>query len=535
VVDNPDAEEFGKNGEGGMSIGVLFISSVQNELQQERYAIRDYISGDPLLRRFFTPFLFEDLPAADRNSSNVYLDAVDHCKVYVGIFGNEYGRENAAGLSPTEREFDRATEKGVYRIVLVKGSNDENRQPKMRSLIRKAESQLIRRRFSETPDLISELYASLVEYLATTGALQTLPFDATPCPGATLNDISDEKLKWFLRQARQERNFPLVESSTATQTFEHLNLLDNGRPKYAALVLFGEKPQKFVPVAEVKCLHFHGTEVQKPIPSYQLFKGTAFEQVDQAVDFVLSKLDRKVIPRKDSPASKIEYEIPYEVIREAIVNAIAHRDYTSNAAVQVMVFADRFEVWNPGALPPGMTLDQLRRPHPSIPHNPLIADPLYLTHYIEKAGTGTVGMIALCQQAGLPDPDFEERGSQFVLTVWRDWLTEAALVELHLTDRQEKAVRFVKVNKRITNADFRREFHVSKPTASRDLDELVKKGVFGKVGATGKGTYYELGRKGLIKDSKGSPNGKGSQRAHARTGSLATKKMKGDKKGTKGT
>jgi len=515
-----------------VSIGVLFVSSVQKELQQERYVVRDYISGDPLLRKFFTPFLFEDLPAADRNSANVYLDAVDRCKVYVGIFGNEYGRENAAGFSPTEREFDRATEKGVYRIILVKGSDDGKRHPKMRSLITKAESQLVRRRFNETPDLISELYASLVGYLTTTGALQTLPFDATPCPGATLNDISGDKLKWFLRQARQERNFPLVESSTIAQTFKHLNLLDGGKPKYAAIVLFGEKPQKFVPVAEIKCLHFHGIEVQKPIPSYQLFKGTAFDQVDQAVDFVLSKLDRKVIPRNNTPASEVEYEVPYEVIREAIINAVAHRDYTSNAAVQVMVFADRVEVWNPGALPPGMTLDQLRRPHPSIPHNPLIADPLYLTHYIEKAGTGTVGMIALCQHVGLPDPDFEQRGNQFVVTVWRVWLTETAMIELHLTDRQERAVRFIKVNKRITNTDYRREFHVSKPTASRDLDELVKKGVFGKVGATGKGTYYELRRKGLTKGSKGSAHRKGSQRAqrtHAKKRSSAKEKMKGKK------
>lgn len=530
-----------------MSIGVLFISSVQKELQQERYAIRDYISGDPLLRQFFKLFLFEDLPAADRNSSNVYLDAVDRCNVYVGIFGNEYGRENAAGLSPTEREFDRATENGVYRIVLVKGSDDGKRHPKMRSLIRKAESQLIRRRFNETPDLISELYASLVEYLATTGALQTLPFDATPCPSATLNDISEDKLKWFLRQAREERNFPLVESSTVTQTLEHLNLLDSGRPKYAALVLFGKKPQKFVPVAEIKCLYFHGTEVQKPIPSYQLFKDTAFDQVDQAVDFVLSKLDRKVIPRKNTPASKIEYEIPYEVIREAVVNAVAHRDYTSNAAVQVMVFVDRFEVWNPGALPPGMTLDQLRRPHPSVPHNPLIADPLYLTHYIEKAGTGTVGMIALCQQAGLPDPDFEQRGSQFVLTVWRDWLTETTLNKLALNDRQKNAIKRIKVSGRLTNAEYQRLLGVAKRTAHRDLSELVRKGVLVRIGITGKGTYYATS-KGVRKGPKGSsanrsegatngPKGpkaetrhkpdrkkRGSPRAHEKKGSSATKK-----------
>ena len=95
-------------------------------------------------------------------------------------------------------------------------------------------------------------------------------------------------------------------------------------------------------------MHFHGTEVQKPIPSYQTYRGTLFEQVDEAVDFVLGKLDRTVTPSKTAVASDVSYEIPKMVIREAIVNAVAHRDYTSNAGVQVMLFADRLEIWNRG-------------------------------------------------------------------------------------------------------------------------------------------------------------------------------------------
>ncbi len=116
----------------------LFISSVQKELQSERYAIRDYISGDPLLRRYFDVFLFEDLPASDRRADNVYLEEVDSCDVYVGLFGSEYRNENDEGLSPTEREFEHATAKGKLRLVFVKGTDDRARQPKMLKLIRKA-------------------------------------------------------------------------------------------------------------------------------------------------------------------------------------------------------------------------------------------------------------------------------------------------------------------------------------------------------------------------------------------------------------
>ena len=80
------------------------------------------------------------------------------------------------------------------------------------------------------------------------------------------------------------------------------------------------------------------------------------------------------------------YEIPCEVVAEDIVNAVAHRDYTSNSSVQVMLFADRLEVWNPGALPPLLSLENLHQPHGSVPGNPLLAA-LYLTRYIERMGT----------------------------------------------------------------------------------------------------------------------------------------------------
>ena len=116
----------------------IFISSVQGELAEERAALRDYVRGDPLIRRFFEVFLFEDAPASDRRPDQLYLDEVDRCDVYVGLFGLDYGNEDEEGVSPTEREFDRATAVGVHRLIFVKGSDDA-RHPKMQALIRKAQ------------------------------------------------------------------------------------------------------------------------------------------------------------------------------------------------------------------------------------------------------------------------------------------------------------------------------------------------------------------------------------------------------------
>lgn len=91
----------------------IFISSVQKEFAGERAALRDYLRGDALMRRFFDVFLFEDVPAADRRADELYLDEVRRCNLYVGLFGNDYGFEDVEGVSPTEREFDLASAEGA--------------------------------------------------------------------------------------------------------------------------------------------------------------------------------------------------------------------------------------------------------------------------------------------------------------------------------------------------------------------------------------------------------------------------------------
>lgn len=487
----------------------IFISSVQKELADERAAIRNYVRGDALLRRFFEVFLFEDLPASDRRADEVYLEEVERCDVYVGIFANEYSYEDHESLSPTEREFEHATIKGKPRLVFVKGTDDKARHPRMLKLIRKAGGQLIRRRFVAIPDLTAALYASLVEHLEQTGNLRTLPFDMAVCPRATLDDLSEDKLRWFLSTARRERQYVLTESTPIEEALAHLNVLHDGKPSHAAILLFGNQPQRFLITSEVKCLHFHGTKVQKPIPSYQTYKGTVFDLVDQAVDFVMSKIARAVGTRAAGPQALVTYELPRDAVAEAIVNAVVHRDYASNASVQVMLFADRLEVWNPGELPPSLTPELLRKPHSSIPRNPLIAEPMFLAHYIEKAGTGTLDMISLCRKAGLPEPDFRQNSGQWVVTLWRDWLADEFVSGLDLNERQTKAMVTVRRDRSITNAVYRSITGASRPTAKRDLEDLVNKGVLVPIGS-GRGARYDVARKWLTNGSNGSRGGGGN-------------------------
>ena len=255
----------------------IFISSVQKEFEAERAALREYLRADPMLRRFFEPFVFEDKAAADQSAVALYMNEIGQCEVYIGIFGNQYGTEDANGFSATHQEFDEATRRGKYRLIFVKGLDDSQRHPKMRALVQHAGAQLIRRRFSTFSELMAGVYAALVDYLAAHELLRDVPFDAALCRDAKLEDLSEEKISWFLQLARHSRGLPLTDDTKMRDVLAHLNLLKNDLPTNAAMLLFGKNPQRFLISSEVKCAHFHGTSVSKPIPFYQIFKGTLFE------------------------------------------------------------------------------------------------------------------------------------------------------------------------------------------------------------------------------------------------------------------
>ena len=243
-------------------------------------------------------------------------------------------------------------------------------------------------------------------------------FDAAPCPKASLADLNTELMAAFVARARSVRGFPLSAEVAPVALLTHLDLLNEGRPTNAAVLLFGRKPQRFLKSAVVKCAHFQGTEITKPIPSYQRYAGTVFELIDHAVDFVIPSINPTAGVRKQRTAAPEAYKIPSEVVRESIVNAVAHRDYTSDACVHVMLFADRLEVWNPGTLLPPLTLERLGRPHESVPRNRLLAHSLYLARYTERMGTGTRDMIMGCRGVGLPLPQFVLKDG-FMVTIWR--------------------------------------------------------------------------------------------------------------------
>jgi len=202
---------------------------------------------------------------------------------------------------------------------------------------------------------------------------ESVYWDEQICKEASLKDISEEKVRWFLKRVKSERNFDVDPDTPVKESLEKLNLFKDEKPTNASLLLFGKEPQRFFLQDEVRCARFKGTEAVKPFIDMKVFGGDIIDQVNKALSFVLghSLLSAWLVPGKVEREERYEY--PPDAIREAIVNAICHRDYESTGNVQVRIFDDRIEVWNPGRLPDPLTLEDLKKRHKSIPRNPLIA------------------------------------------------------------------------------------------------------------------------------------------------------------------
>lgn len=328
------------------------------------------------------------------------------------------------------------------------------------------------------------------------------PFYISKAIGANMEDLSREKMIWFLNRVKTERKLMILGQDNLNDLLKELILIENNTLLIAALMLFGKYPQKYCPSANIKCSYYYGVEVTRPIPDQKILEGDLFQQVDSAIDFVMSKLNRTVGGRFEGATAEVQEEIPNEVVAEIIVNAVVHRDYDSAGSIQISIFSDRIEIMNPGNLPKQLKLDDLHKKHLSVPVNPFLARPFYLAGYINQLGYGTVNVFNWCNKAHLPEPLFEQFNHQFCVTIFRNWITDKKLQEFDLNMRQVAAVKFLKEHLKITNSQYQKEFNVAKRTASKDLQLLTTLGLICKEGNTGKGVFYRIS-KGATKGLKG--------------------------------
>jgi ATP-dependent DNA helicase RecG len=316
-------------------------------------------------------------------------------------------------------------------------------------------------------------------------------WDGRICKEASLEDMDEAKVRWFLRKARKERNFDIDEDTPVREALQRLELLKSGNLTNAAVLLFGKNPQRFFPLAETRCGRFKGTEAVKPFLDMKVFGGSIIDQVEKALAFALEHIQLRVY-LVGKPEREERYEYPKDAIREAIVNAICHRDYEVPSNVQVRIFDDRMEVWGCGPLPAPLTPADLTVKHESILRNPSIARCFFLIGLVEQWGTGTNDIVRMCTDWGLPEPLFEVVTGSLVVTLRKSKLTEEYIQKLDLTERQQKAVEYMRTNKKITSKVYASMFGITERTARNDIHDLIAKMVIEKKGTSDKTAHYVL-------------------------------------------
>lgn len=238
--------------------------------------------------------------------------------------------------------------------------------------------------------------------------------------------------------------------------------------------------------AETRCARFKGVEPIEFI-DMKVFGGNIIEQREDALEFLKEHIK---LHAEIKGTERIErWEYPIEALREAITNAICHRNYNISSSVQIRIFDDRIEVWGCGSLPNPLTIEDLKKKHDSVLRNPLIGKCFFLIKYIEQWGTGTNRIIEECLNYGLPEPLFEEISRNLVVTFRKYKISEDILKALSKEERiiMDYLVKEKKINRQLGL----QLLNVSKSTLFRVYKSLEEKGLIKKEGK-GKNIYYVL-------------------------------------------
>jgi len=316
-------------------------------------------------------------------------------------------------------------------------------------------------------------------------------WDRDICAGASLHDIDPALVKSYLSRALQVRHIDLDPDTPVETALESLELLKEGRLTNAAILLFGRNPQKFVDQAEIRCAKFRGDDVTQPYSNMKVIRGAIVAQIDQTEQFIRDNIAKAAWIPKEKFEREESWEYPPDAFREAVINAVCHRDYQSSGNVQVSIFSNSLEILNPGLLPSTLTIESLKRRHSSKPRNRLIAETLFKIKYIEKFGSGTTKMIRVCRERGVPEPEFLEQDEDFMVTFRRSSVNVLLDQPQLLNERQKQAIEYLKIHESITTLEYVNHIRCHERTARKDLAELIRLNVVVKVGM-GKLTRYVI-------------------------------------------
>ncbi len=313
-----------------------------------------------------------------------------------------------------------------------------------------------------------------------------MSWDKLPAGDAMIEDIDIEKVKRYIKKANETGRRKIGDDEKSLQVLEKLELIKEGKPTWATILLFRKDIKRSLSQAAIHCGRFKEETI---IIDDRMIEGTIIEQVDEAMDFIRKNINVRFV-MTGKPAREQIWDYPLDALREAVINAVCHRDYTIPSNTEVRIYDDKLIVWSPGGLPFGITIKDLYKPHSSVLRNKGIGEIFYDTGWIEQWGSGIDKMRRTCIKAGLPEPQFEE-DQGFRVIFRKDIYTEEYLRNLGLNERQIKAVMYVKEKGKITNKEYREMTGLSDEGVRIHMNELVEKGVLLSKGK-GRSTHYVL-------------------------------------------
>lgn len=314
-------------------------------------------------------------------------------------------------------------------------------------------------------------------------------WDGVAVPKISVKDLKQETFEFFRKRAMKSQR---IDEDSLTDSNEHLlanlQLQEGEFLTRAAILLFHSTPEKFIKGAYLKIGYF---ESDDDLKFQDEIHGNLFEQIEKSMDLLFTKYIKSEISYEG--INRVEkFDYPKEAVREALLNAFAHKDYSGGVPIQISVYSDKIIFWNEGQLPENWTLQTLLEKHASRPFNPDIANALFRSGYIESWGRGTIKIIKECKAAGIPEPIFRYDSSDFSVEIRKDIYNEKYLFSLDLNERQVKALLYAKDKGKISNNDYQNLNDVSRETATRDFKELLDKQLIKSSGQKGAGAFYML-------------------------------------------
>lgn len=480
----------------------IFLSSNRQEFHNERRLIKEAIENDIILNRFFKIFSFEEEPASGKTPQNRYSEAVLESDTYIGLLGSQYGTILESGISPTETE---------YNLF----DNDENtyfflkeiykREEKTNEFIKRIESKHSYQTFNNQEELIREIKRSLSDFLDRNMNNTKRNFDKKILKKSSIQDLDDETYEMFFNITKDESLKTLKDERTKEEILSLINageIIDgNFHFNNAGMICFGKDINGFDIEHEVKMVRFKSDTRMDILDKNECYENI-FKLLNELRIFFRRNTREGIIVRGFDGIPISEY--PFEVVREAIINAIAHRDYSIDTSpITFYIYEDRIEIISPGKLLFPVSIENLGTGNPAH-RNKNIFYILSKTRYMEHVGTGIKRMKETMKEEGLKEPEFIEEGESFKVILWRreeeNNIKNIAGQQfknydnLNLNKRQIKALKIMKKeDKKITMKDYEKMFKISRQSAYRDLKKLTENELIIKE-KKGRSNIYKIGK-----------------------------------------